>query len=351
MQTTNHQHTDWLLANEAFLRQHLDRLRLLMEKRARLEAASSEEADDASNAPAAEGPGSVATSTEADPRFPLHGLCSEFGLSLFERDVILMCAGMELDSNFAAACVEAGATGGRVSFALALEALEDSHWSALLPDGALRRWRLIEVVERDLLVRQPLRIPERVLHFLLGFPAEDALFAAISESIPAPDPKTLSASRSAIRDQIVGVWNPEAESAAVPMAVQLYGEVAADKRTVAAAAAARCGLHLRSLAPQAIPNAIDEQENLARLWEREAVLGNVALYLELPPSAERGMIQVALDFIRRLSVPRVLAAADVIPGAQMLRIEVAKPDPAEQRALWRECLGEDAAALNGRLEA
>ena len=132
--------------------------------------------------------------------------------------------------------------------------------------------------------------------------------------------------------------------------MQLYGEVDGDQRSLGASAAARCGLQLRSLAAHAIPTASDEQEGLARLWEREAVLGQLALYLELPISAERETVANALQFLRRLRVPRALAAPDVIPGAQMPRIHVQKPEPGEQRALWRAYLGDYAASLNGRLD-
>lgn len=358
MQTTNQQ-TDWLLANEEYLRRHLDRLRELLRARASESDSNVAAPGDATSSGDLNYVSASSAMDETDEisRYPLDGLCSEFGLSEFERDVLLICAGIELDADFAALCsVFATGNAGRANFALALDVLPNSHWSALLPDRPLRRWRLIEVVERDILVRQPLRIPERVLHFLLGFPAQDALFAAISEPVPAPDSDFLSPSRANICDQIVTIWEQFNDSdsevvSAAPMAVQLYGEVNADKRSVAAAAAARCGLHLRALAPQAIPSAVDEQENLARLWERESVLGNIALYLELPVAADRAITQTALDFLARLNVPRVLAAADVIPGAQMLRIEITKPDPEEQRALWRQCLGEQAEMLNGRLEA
>lgn len=352
MNATN-EHTDWVLANESYLREHLDRLRGVMERARSASGEYAVEIEASAAAGDAAKRGDVDADGERAPelRFPLDGLCSEFGLSNFERDLLLMCAGIELDAAFAALCAETAGNQGRVNFGLALDVLEDAHWSALLPDRPLRRWRLIEVIERDVLVRQALRIPERVLHFLLGFPAQDALFAAISTAIPEPEDETLSPSRAMIRDQIVALWDPGHETAVAPSAVQLYGEVSADKRAIAASAAARCGLHLRSIAPQAIPAAIDEQENLARLWERESVLGNVALYLELPVGTERGLTQIALDFLERLGVPRVLAAPDVIPAARMVRMEVAKPGPEEQRNLWRRCLGTEAAALNGRLDA
>src|SRR5712671_2234270 len=53
-----------------------------------------------------------------------------FGLSPFERALLLLCAGVEMDAQLADACA---ATSGRpcASFGLALAALAEPHWSAL----------------------------------------------------------------------------------------------------------------------------------------------------------------------------------------------------------------------------
>jgi hypothetical protein len=77
----------------------------------------------------------------------LDSLCNVFALSPFERDVLLLCAGMELDSTFAQLCVSAQGDPQRAfpTFSLALAALPEAHWSALIPVAPLRRWRLIEV--------------------------------------------------------------------------------------------------------------------------------------------------------------------------------------------------------------
>ena len=62
-------------------------------------------------------------------------LADVFNLSLFERDVVLLTAGAELDTRLAQLC---GAASGRpgsatVTFGLALAALPDPVWSALAP--------------------------------------------------------------------------------------------------------------------------------------------------------------------------------------------------------------------------
>jgi hypothetical protein len=93
-----------------------------------------------------------------------------FGLSAFERDVLLLCAGVEMDSQLAAQCEIAAGESHRqgATFGLALAALDAPHWSALAPVSPLRRWRLVEVDELAGVARGRLRIDERILHYLAG---------------------------------------------------------------------------------------------------------------------------------------------------------------------------------------
>ena len=80
--------------------------------------------------------------SEADDggnRSALATLCAAFRLSPFERDLLVLCAGVELDASFAALCAEAQGDPQRVlpTFSLALAALPGAHWSALTPDAPL----------------------------------------------------------------------------------------------------------------------------------------------------------------------------------------------------------------------
>ena len=100
----------------------------------------------------------------------LEMLSAMFGLSTFERNLLMLCASVELDSTFAGLCAEAQGTAARPfpTFSLALAALPEAHWSAMTPAAPLRRWRLIEMGTGSALTVSPLRIDERVLHYLAG---------------------------------------------------------------------------------------------------------------------------------------------------------------------------------------
>ena len=64
-------------------------------------------------------------------------LSDSFGLSAFERDVLLLCAGVEMDSQLAAQCEVTASEPRRqgITFGLALATLDAPHWSALAPVG------------------------------------------------------------------------------------------------------------------------------------------------------------------------------------------------------------------------
>lgn len=130
-------------------------------------------------------------------------LCRLFHLSPFERDTLLLCAGMELDSSFAALCAAANGDPARPypTFSLALATLPGAHWNALSLEGPLRRWRLIEFAGSGGLVSaplttRPLRIDERVLQYLTGVEQMDERLTGVVEAAPPAQPLIPSHLRS-----------------------------------------------------------------------------------------------------------------------------------------------------------
>ena len=105
----------------------------------------------------------------------LDTLCAMFGLTAFERELLLLCAGMELNADFSLlyAAAQKNKKRNYPTFGLA-RALFTGHWSAFSPYGSLRRWRLIEVAPGQALMSSPVRIDERILHYLNGVSHLDA---------------------------------------------------------------------------------------------------------------------------------------------------------------------------------
>src|SRR5262245_47990812 len=101
---------------------------------------------------------------------PLDRIAHVFGLTPFERAVLLLCAGVELDAALSALMARAHQDPRRTlpTFSIALALLPGAHWSALCHAAPLRYWRLVRLTAGESLTTSPLRIDERVLHHLVG---------------------------------------------------------------------------------------------------------------------------------------------------------------------------------------
>jgi len=259
-----------------------------------------------------------------------------FGLSPFERAILLLCAGFELDSRFRTS-VAAAAEDPRTaypSFGLALMALPKAHWSALAPESPLRRWRLIELEGSEPLIARALRIDERVLHFLTGLSGLDERLAPLLQPLPAPP--ALPDSQQAVVDQIVAAMAPGAERASV--LIQLYGSDEEAQHAVAAAVGQALAVQTYVLQELDIPSQVAEREQLVLLWQREGLLAARALLL-CCQNSERG--EPALALLRRLPGLVMVASTEpvALPRQPLLRVEVQRPSAEEQRGLWRQTLG------------
>jgi hypothetical protein len=275
-------------------------------------------------------------------------LCASFGLTPFERDVVLLCVGVELDSSFAAACAAANgdARHAHPTFGLALAALPQAHWSALGPGSPLRRWHLVELAG-DSPTASPLRIDERVLHYLAGAPAVDERLRGLVERVPARE--TVPPSHAVLARRIAALWSHA--DPPVP-AVQLCGRDRAGIRALAAEACAELGLSASAMRANEVPAAPSEREALARIWEREAALSGAALLLECDDDDEPERIRAAVALVEEVQGPRLLSARDpvVSAGQPIVRIDVPPLGERERVQLWHAALGPLADGLEDTVE-
>ena len=279
----------------------------------------------------------------------LDHLCQAFGLSAFERDVLLLCAGIELDSGFAALCAAAqgSSRNGLPTFSLALAVLPDAHWSALAPAAPLRRWRLLEIGAGDTLTQSTLRIDERVLHYLAGVGGIDARLNGLVELI-APPPE-LPPSHEEVAEQIVRVWSQSGRHAANWPVIHLIGEDDSGRRAIAAAASAALRQNLYVMRAVDLPASAAEREALARLWERESALSSAALLLDGNEAENHHAIT---SFIEQMHGPLMISSREPLRPLRrsLLRLTVRRPGASEQRQLWQAALGSLSAQLDHRLD-
>jgi len=274
-----------------------------------------------------------------DEQAAIDRLAERFGLSGFERELLLLAAGVEMDGEFAALCASAG-NGQRpwASFGLALAVLPEPHWSALTTTRPLRLWRLIETSDDAALTSARLRIDERVLHYLAGVNFLDTRLQPMLRRIP--EPMEMAESQQATAQAIVAAL--EQEGSTMPV-LQLWGRDVNGKRDIAARAAAELGLRLYAIACEDIPANPHELEALAVLWEREAMLLDGALLVDCADAAPGAAAQ---RFFERIGGITLLALRDPVALVRReLRFQVDKPERGEQIRLWKQALGGTAASL------
>jgi len=292
----------------------------------------------------------------AEPASPSHSvlqtLCSAFGLSRFERAVLLMCAGVELDGRFSSLCGAAQGDPAKAfpTFSLALATLPEPHWSALTPVAPLRRWRLVEYdhqLDASLLTAR-LRIDERVLHFLTGIQYLDERLANMLEPIGGDE---LVSSHQLVARDIAAIWAQE-DYGQLPL-IELCGADAVTRRAIVAAACSAHSLRLYALAAEHVPASAAELEAFIRLWEREMTLSAAALCVETD-AVDRNDAKTVAQVSRLLELVRgvlVVAATDRWSPLRRSSVSVAvsKPTAEEQRTVWQNLLADTAVLVNGQV--
>ncbi|MFB3921945.1 MAG: ATP-binding protein [Terriglobia bacterium] len=293
---------------------------------------------------------------EAMPAPPaLETLSTSLGLSNFEKSLLLLCAGRDLDSRFGAVC--AGAHGDLrktyPTFSLALAALPEAHWTALLPARPLRYWRLIELAPGEPLTQSPLHIDERILHYLAGVNCLDERLRPYAEAYQ--DQIELPPSLRATAEKIAEATFGGGHNSPADPAILLCGEESQVVKTVAAAACALLGMNLYVMPASTIPQTPGELDVWIRLWEREAALAPRVLLVDCD-GLETGDAARESALIRLVNGTRCPLFLSSRHGQNnfarpVMTLDIAKPTRTEQKRLWEQGLGNAVASLNGHLEA
>jgi hypothetical protein len=300
--------------------------------------------------------------TPADPNLPTEAepmpeppavdtLCTIFDLSPFERELLLLCAGVEMDSALAGRCAQLLGGGssrpsrGGVTFSLAMATLRNPHWSAISASAPLRRFRLLTLEPGQGLTSAPLNIDERVLHYLAGANRldprlEDLLFRK-------QPPEWMDDDHFRLATATLSGVNGDTLPAAI---LHLCGDDLLGQENVASLLAHRSGRELYILRHEDTPAAGPDLEQFLHLWMRERLLLPAFLLLqwgsESPSAAARQLAE---------RVPGALIVASREPLRLHRPVEtyqVDKPGPAAQQRLWQDALGispEAAPALLGQV--
>jgi hypothetical protein len=342
--------TDWISGNQQYLSVAIQGIKLRLEIYAdQVKGQSAKESLQAATDEVA-----LQALRETLPMPPaLEQVCDTFQLSAFERQMLLLCAAVELDADMARMVQDLQGEGRRLpTFGLALALFEPlAHWSALSPEAPLRYWELIDCDHQDILTRAACRIDEQVLHFLTGVSYLAPPLGAMLQTLATDEQAALA--HPAAAGQLTRLCAQYSAQGNYPV-FQIQGGSVSEQGALCAGALLPFKVKVYQLNPALLPLHFQELSNLSKRWNRSAALQHLGLFIDLSQWH-------ALDFTQQRNTLFFLENTQgiICYGADLklntlqraqISIRLEALDAAKQQALWHQELGATAALLNGALE-
>jgi hypothetical protein len=188
----------------------------------------------------------------------------------------------------------------------------------------------------------PLRIDERVLHYLAGVNVLDPRVQPLLRVAPRPD--WIADTHAGIASQAAALIESYAQA---PPVVHLCGDDPPAHEDVATLAAHHVGAQLFCLRSEDVPALGPDLEQFAILWQRESLLMAAGLLLQC---GNAGCTPAASHLLEQLpGLVFVSSREPVRLNRSFIRLDVNKPGPPEQKQLWRKALGPAADGHDDRL--
>lgn len=261
----------------------------------------------------------------------LDRLAEIFGLTGYERSLLLLAASLELDPGLAASPVAAWPAGS-VGWALSLD--PGAEWAAWHPSSPLVRWHLLEGIgSGGLRPDSRFRIDLPVFYRLLGLAPSDPWLDGLRR--PPGRPAALTPRQEAVAESVREVLLGAAQGTAC---VALTGVETATAREVARAALDGVELGASLVDGEAIPDAPAERDKATRLLERELLLDRRVPIFLAGEAPSPGLAAMVDGFEGPVLVAGDLSAADL--DRDLVTFDIPAPDAAERSALWAAALGE-----------
>ncbi|TQV72574.1 ATP-binding protein [Exilibacterium tricleocarpae] len=291
-------------------------------------------------------PASVLPRCSPDAPPALERLCHQFGLDTFERELLLLCAGVSLDGEFAELCAAARGDSHKhwVSFDLALQVFNDGQWRPFSTHSSLRYWLLLRLEDPANPQLSALHIDEGILHYLTGHVARDPQVTPLC--LPLAPPAPLIDSHQQIADRIARVLADTPGQQPGPL-IQITGSQAVAGAAVVQQAFHTLEVQCYRIDAQSLPRELQALHKLFLRLEREALLYRVGYLFEAHYDSDQADTSCSLDYLlKRLTAPCAIARENPlqIPGREILTFAIGRPSYPEQAQLWRQALAGDAQA-------
>jgi hypothetical protein len=258
-------------------------------------------------------------------------LCQAFELGPFERDIVIACAGGELDSEFAR---RTGIV--RPSLGLALAAFADGHVGVLAASAPLRRYRIVEPLDGSPLVAAPLVLDDRIAQFIAGSDALDARLARSLREITSTGDDA---------SEIVPKIGAACELAKGALVVGLSEGGERERQATALAVCRALGRRLYCVRACDLPVDALARQLVRTLWERELRLQPLALLVEIEHDAPPEALRTASALVHDLEGLAFVSARTpiAVTRASYVAFELPRQPRAQRVAHLRRVLGERAA--------
>lgn len=288
-----------------------------------------------------------------DPLPALEALSHTFHLSNFEKSILVLCAGAEIDGEMSALCSKfyENAQNTFPTFDIALKAFPDANWEAILPESNLRRFQLVVIRNYDdiPLITTPIRINERILHYLLGFrSAVDITLDYLIRPVRMTAPLAESMRENVL--EITETYSNCARQSTMPV-FNLWGHDPDSGLIVAQRACEELALGLWNIPAELFPSKSPEEQSISGLLSRECFLTGNALYLNAYDTEET-IKKLVMRFAGRSLVPLLFIGSRepllISSEKPSFSIELRKPTKEDQREMWRQCF--DSSTLNEHLK-
>lgn len=263
--------------------------------------------------------------------------CKRLSLSPTERDIVLLCAAIEIMPELGWYCAKFHSSLGRgehldhVSPGMIAAIFGQAGGQALDPTFVLRKWQLVQI-GRGRYSHSLVQIDRSLLHYLMGHCYEDALFSGSLKKITPEPVRPIPTSYQAAITQINDYWRGSLTGL---HPIQLCEQ---DLGTQQALSQLICPeLSLYSLSALAIPIVDSERYDYSLRWKRQAFIGRCALLLDCHEVSidDRDRLMAIAQFTAEAETPMILLSQTrlKLPNS-LFTLEIPSLTANEQKSLW-----------------
>ncbi|NEO83830.1 MAG: ATP-binding protein [Spirulina sp. SIO3F2] len=274
----------------------------------------------------------------------LEVLCQKFGLSEFERAILLCCTGQAMHPDFPGVLAIAQNIPelGSTTFQLALQCFPNPHWNSVTARRPLRQWQLVRWASTPEPPRAPLQIDEAILNYLVGEPYSDPFLEGTVTTgySRASSQIQLQPSHQTIVEQMVGLFYATSE---LPPVVQLCGTLRDFQQAITTQVSQAIGVPLYSLSSDSIPRDRAELQHLMLRLRRWFVLEPALLQVQITNSktsetGPNGGAPLVDVFLNSINLPLIVLTDQRLQLSHpaVLTFDVVGLQYGEQLELWQD---------------